>query len=93
MFAKAQIKLGETEVLAVPQQAFFSQEDNYFVFVAEDGVAKQRQVETGQIIGQLVELKSGLVEGEKVIITNVSKLKDGDKVIIQNSRSSNQEEF
>lgn len=83
MFAQAQINMGETEVLAIPQQAFFSREDQYFVFVAENGLAKSRQVETGQVIGQLIEVKSGLTEGETVIITSVSKLKDGDAIIIE----------
>jgi RND family efflux transporter MFP subunit len=83
MFAMVNLKLGEVEVLAVPQQSFITKEDRYFVFVAEDGHVRHRQVEIGQVIGQLVEIKSGLTEGEKVITTNVNKLKDGDKIIIQ----------
>jgi len=83
MFAKAEIKTGKTEeILAVPQNALTGKEGMFFVFTAEGDKANRRQVEIGQVIDQLVEIKSGLTEGQKVVITNVNKLKDQDSIRI-----------
>ncbi|ABO51457.1 efflux transporter, RND family, MFP subunit [Desulforamulus reducens MI-1] len=83
MFAKVQIKIGETkEVLTVPQAALASKQGMYFVFLPNGDKVKRQQVEIGQIINQLVEVKSGLSEGQQVVVTNVNKLKDQDKVKI-----------
>jgi len=54
------------------------------VFVIENNKVKSRQVETGRLINGMVEVKSGLSEGEKIAITNVGHLKDGDKVKVIN---------
>lgn len=81
MFAKVEIKTGEdVEVLAVPRDALTGKEGMFFIFLAEGDQAVRRQVEIGQILDQLVEIKSGLSGGERVIVTNVNKLKDRDKI-------------
>jgi RND family efflux transporter MFP subunit len=83
MFAKAEVKVGgEKEVVAVPRDALTDREGLYFVFLAGDGKAERHQVEIGQIIGQLVEIKSGLNPGQKIVVTNVNKLKDQDSIRI-----------
>ena len=83
MFARVTIKTGETEdVFAVPQNALTSNQGLYYIFWAEGDQAKRQQVEIGQVIDQLVEIKSGLSTGQKVIVTNVNKLKDQDRVRI-----------
>ncbi|KJS16659.1 MAG: RND transporter [Peptococcaceae bacterium BRH_c4b] len=84
MFAKVEIKTsGEKEVVAVPRDALTDKQGLYFVFLAGDGKAERHQVEIGQIIGQLVEIKSGLNPGQKIIVTNVNKLKDQDSIRIK----------
>lgn len=83
MFAKVEIKTGEAqEVLAVPQDTLTSKQGIYFVFLAEGDMVKRQQVEIGQVIDQLVEIKSGLSIGQRVVVTNVNKLKDQDKIKI-----------
>ncbi|MCL6639335.1 MAG: efflux RND transporter periplasmic adaptor subunit [Firmicutes bacterium] len=83
MFARVEIKTGEAEdVLAVPQSALTGKQGMYFVFLLEGDRAVRRQVEAGQVIDRLVEIKSGLAAGQKVIVTNVNKLKDQDTVRI-----------
>lgn len=83
MFAKVQVKTGEAvEVLAVPQAALTTKQGMYFVFVPEGDKVKRVQVEIGQIHNQSVEIMKGLKEGQQVVITNVNKLKDQDKVKI-----------
>jgi len=83
MFAKVEIKTGEAEeVLAVPMNALVDKQGMYFVFVAEGDTARRRQVEIGRVIDQRVEIKSGLDPGQRVVVTNVNKLKDQDKINI-----------
>jgi membrane fusion protein (multidrug efflux system) len=83
MFAAAQIKTGEKgDVLVVPQNALISIQGMFFAFVAEGDRVQRRQVEIGQVIDQMVEIKSGLTAGQKIAVTNVNKLKDQDKIII-----------
>jgi RND family efflux transporter MFP subunit len=83
MFASVQIKTGEKgEVLVVPQNSLVSIQGMFFTFIADGDRAKRQQVEIGQVIEQVVEIKSGLAAGQKIIVTNVNKLKDQDKIII-----------
>lgn len=83
MFAKVEIKTGgDKEVVAVPRDALTDKEGLYFVFVAGEGKAERRQVEIGQMIDQQVEIKSGLNPGQRIIVTNVNKLKDQDLIKI-----------
>ncbi len=85
MFASVQIKTGaEGEVLAVPQNSLVSVQGMFFAFVPEGDRVKRQQVEIGQVIDQLVEIKSGLEASQKIVVTNVNKLKDQDKIIIAN---------
>ncbi|OPZ72186.1 MAG: Efflux pump periplasmic linker BepF [Firmicutes bacterium ADurb.Bin456] len=87
MYAGVEIKSGETEeVLVVPQNAVISVEGLYFVFIAEGDRARRQQVETGRVIDQSVEIKSGITEGEQVIVTNINKLKDQDRIAIADSQ-------
>lgn len=83
MFAKAEIKTGgEVEVLAVSRDALTGNQGMFFVFLAQGDQVVRRQVEIGQIVDQLVEIKSGLTAGEKVAVSNVNKLKDGDRITV-----------
>lgn len=83
MFAKVEIKTGEVEeVPAVPQNALVSNQGQFFVYIAEGDLAKRQQVDIGQILDQFVEIKSGLSVGDKVVATNVNKLKDQDRIKI-----------
>ncbi|MCS6915291.1 MAG: efflux RND transporter periplasmic adaptor subunit [Myxococcales bacterium] len=55
------------EVLAVPRRAVLTVEGKPLVFVAEsDGTFSRRSVELGISGGGLVEIRAGLVEGERV---------------------------
>jgi len=52
------------------------------VFVAEPGqggalVAKQKPVTVGELIGDSYIVRSGVKEGEKLIVSNLQKLQDG----------------
>lgn len=56
------------QVLCIPKTAVSSAEDRYYVYVAdEDGMRQIRWVETGLFGDDMVEIISGLEEGERVI--------------------------
>ncbi len=83
MFAEAEIVIDSPKmVISVPQTAVSGKEGVYYVFIADGNTAERRSVELGETIGQNIEVKSGLEEGEKLIVTNVNKLKDGDSIRI-----------
>lgn len=81
MFIKAKIVTGKAApVVAVSQAAIFQKQGIYYVYIYDNGKAVRHQVEVGQVLGDLIEIKTGLAEGTQVITSNVNKLKDGDTV-------------
>lgn len=70
----------QEKVLAVPQTSLVSQEGLYFVYLFEQGKVKRQEVKIGDVIGQMVEIKSGLKPGQEITVSNVNKLKDGERV-------------
>jgi membrane fusion protein, multidrug efflux system len=61
----------------VPARAVKTESGVSRVFVIKDGHAQQRLVQLGQAEGDLVEIKSGVAEGEQVATSNVDQLSDG----------------
>lgn len=83
MFIKAAIVTGgETKVLAVPRSAIFQKQGLYYVYTIDANTIKRRQVETGDVLGDFLEIKAGLAEKSAVITSNIANLKDGDTVTL-----------
>lgn len=81
MFVQAQLRLGAPEqVLSVPRQAVLGEKGVQYVFTVEDGRAKKVRVETGALLGDRVEILSGVREGLTVVTDNLDKLKEGNEV-------------
>ena len=64
-------------VVFVPARAVASEAGVSRVFVIKDGRAEQRVIQTGQTEGDLIEVKSGVTDGEQVATSNLEKLSDG----------------
>lgn len=89
MFVKVEIKTGApVEVMAVPQNAVVAKAGSYYVFIMDGDRVKRQQVEVGQVLDELVEIKSGLKDGQTVVVTGVNTLKDQDQVTIGTSGAS-----
>lgn len=73
------VEVESHDTLVVPSNAL---RDDNRVLVENDGVAKEKTVETGLIFSDIVQIISGLEEGERVIVGGKS-LKDGDRVIVE----------
>jgi len=80
-YVRARIVWTNEPAIAVPVVAVNRISGQYFVFVAEQGqgglVARQKPVTVGDLIGDSYIVRSGVKEGEKVIVSNIQKLQDG----------------
>lgn len=65
-----------TKVLTVPRGAVLSDQQGSYVFVVgADNKAEQRRVELGQTTPEIAGVKSGLKEGEKVIVQGIQRVR------------------
>jgi membrane fusion protein, multidrug efflux system len=83
MFARIEIRLGEAKALVVPAISILKQEgtNNRYVFINENGVAKQVDVKLGKRFDDKVELISkDIQEGMELIVNGQANLIDGSKV-------------
>lgn len=65
-------------VLVVPLSALFT--DGSRVLAVEAGVARLREITTGLVGDELVEVRSGLVVGDTVATTGKERVRDGETV-------------
>jgi len=83
-FVRVRVVWSETPGLTVPVVAVNRVNGQYFAYVeASDGgrtVARQRAIELGPVVGNDYVLLSGLVAGEKLIVSGVQKIADGAPV-------------
>ncbi len=68
------------DAIAIPVKAVQKSESGDYVFVNENGVAKQKNIQLGAISSGMVEVKSGLKAGDKLIVEGAADLENGDKV-------------
>ena len=69
------------DVVVIPQDGIFDAEaDRAAVFVIDDGIARRQTVRTGMETENLVEITSGLSEGEPVVLYDHDRLEDGQAV-------------
>jgi len=81
MFIKLQLAAGNArKALIVPSAAVMEKQGLYYVFAVENNKVVRCPVTIGDITGNTIEIKSGLQRGQKVVVTNVSQLKDGETV-------------
>ena len=66
-----------SDVLKVPASALFRVGEAWNVFVLEGGLARSRSVEVGHRNALEAEIRSGLQEGEQVVLHPSNDIKDG----------------
>ncbi|MEL7242643.1 MAG: efflux RND transporter periplasmic adaptor subunit [Cyanobacteria bacterium J06573_2] len=91
-FAKARINWNQHSGLLVPTAAVFRIAGEAFVYVAEkinsssttsQLVAKQKQIKLGKTIDNKYQVIEGLQPGEKVVVSKLLNIKNGDILTIQ----------
>lgn len=90
LFAKGRIVTGtRSQVLQVSRSAvgaFDTQAKRGNLFVVENGAVRKREIVSGAVSGDLVEVASGLKAGEQYVVRGGFNLKDGDKVAVAVSK-------
>ncbi|MGE3468370.1 MAG: efflux RND transporter periplasmic adaptor subunit [Pyrinomonadaceae bacterium] len=77
-FATVRITQSKPEnAVMVPASSIRNEGDTHKLYVVEDGAARERLVQTGLLEGDMIQIKSGVAEGEVVATSNVGQLFDG----------------
>jgi RND family efflux transporter MFP subunit len=66
--------------LGVQRSAVLEREGRQVVFLVRGDRAKEASIQTGQILGDMVEVTSGLQAGDRVILKPQGRLRDGVRV-------------
>jgi len=83
MFIKARLSTGTAvQVITMPQSAVLQKQGLYYAFTAENNKAVRHQIELGDVVGDIIQIKTGIEPGATVITSNVNKLKDGDLISV-----------
>jgi RND family efflux transporter MFP subunit len=82
MYANTQLLLNHADkVLTIPVEALVLRDNNEVVYVLDgQNRVHERTVEVGLRGSQLAEIKSGLAEGERVIVGGQDKYQEGERV-------------
>ncbi len=81
MFARGEFEIGQSQALLVPQRALVVRDGFNFVFELQaDQRVRQVKVQTGRLVGERVELLSGLAPEASVVVNGAGFLNDGDLV-------------
>jgi RND family efflux transporter MFP subunit len=83
MFARGEFELGSVSTLTVPQQAVVVREGFSYVFrVGADNRVSQTKVQVGRIVGDRLEVVTGLPADARIVAAGAGFLNDGDVVRI-----------
>jgi len=81
MFARGEFELGQSGALTVLQSAVLVREGfSYVMGVGADNRVSQLKVQTGRVLGDQVEILSGLKPEDRLVASGASFLSDGDTV-------------
>ena len=69
------------DTLQAPASAVFRDNEEWAVFVAQDGIANLRIIKLGKRSGRMVEVLSGLEQGEHVITHPSNEIEDGRALV------------
>ncbi|MDH4317781.1 MAG: efflux RND transporter periplasmic adaptor subunit [Desulfobulbaceae bacterium] len=80
MYVRADIVKKQVMGLSIPIYSIISRNNEQYVYVVEEGVAKRRDVETGILQGWMVQITKGLQQGDLVVVEGHRNLDDGHVV-------------
>jgi HlyD family secretion protein len=89
MYAQGEFELGSSGALTVPQSAVVVRDGFSYVYsVGGDQRVSQRKVQVGRIVGDQVEIQSGIKAEDRLVVSGGSFLSDGDLVRVVDSPAS-----
>jgi membrane fusion protein, multidrug efflux system len=82
MLLNISVLLQVENILQLPESSIIPIENNHYVFVVKEDKAVRKAIKIGRRHPGVVEVISGLVVGEKVVVEGALKLRDGSAVSI-----------
>ena len=81
LYGLARFPVAQKEAITIPQTAIAQRGQLSGVFVVNaEGIVQMRIVTTGKTAEGMVEILSGLIEGDEIAISDVARLRDGVKI-------------
>lgn len=81
MFLQAELKLGKTDAILVPQRATTRERDGSLnAWVDDNGVARKRKLQENGTYETNWVVLSGLNAGDKLLIDGINRIRDGQKL-------------
>src|SRR5690625_4330144 len=77
------IVISEEEVNVLPITAVQQKDDEDFVYIVKNGIAKQVEVKIGVVSNDMMEIKEGISKEDKVIVNPTEEVFDGVEVTVQ----------
>jgi membrane fusion protein (multidrug efflux system) len=84
-YLKVRVVAGVQAAIVVPQTAVAQNQAGRFVWVVAEGKATQRQIRTGNWLGDNWVVLEGLKAGDTVILDNLGRLRPGAPVQVKKS--------
>ncbi|WP_296508842.1 efflux RND transporter periplasmic adaptor subunit [Rhodoferax sp.] len=89
MYARGEFELGSTGALTVPQTAVVVRDGFSYVYrVGADSRVSQLKVQTGRVVGEQIEIQSGVKPEDKLVASGGSFLSEGDTVKVVEAADS-----
>jgi RND family efflux transporter MFP subunit len=80
-FARGEIEIGRGPGFTVPLESIVSSDGYSYVFVVRpDNTVERRRIETGAVMGETIEVMSGVQGNEMIVNKGAGFLKDGDLI-------------
>ncbi|MBB3064305.1 efflux RND transporter periplasmic adaptor subunit [Limibacillus halophilus] len=80
LFVTVTVVVDERTSLAVPEEAIVAEANGSIVFVVTENKVERRPISVGVRTGNLVEVISGVSDGERIVHEGVQRLRDGSLV-------------
>lgn len=88
MYGTANFQLpAQPSMMLIPRSAFYGGVNSNTIFILNNGKAETRKVTTGRVLGDKVEIRSGLQQGETVITSGQVNLVNGTPVTAQKTNN------
>lgn len=85
MFGRVKfISLKSSESIVIPREALVGSVKDAKVFVVENGIARERKVVIGSVYDNMIQVMSGLNNGEVIVVNGQNNLKDNFNVDVIN---------
>jgi len=85
MYAEAEFEQGQHQGLVLPIVSVVDRAGRKYVFAVAGGKAVMKEVATGAVAGDMIEIVSGIDGTETIISTGADKLENHDKVTVVKS--------